>query len=310
MLSCACGCTNRVKIYSEPTGAKCYIDGELRGETPLATVVTSWTHRPGPTVRLEKEGREPYEGVLRKRARLSYIIPEGILAYGIPWIVNSALVCGEYAFVLAEAGGYSREAPARSAEFATERSEMAEEERARVKGRIDAERARAVRPVIAVRWNPGASASGDGVDFHMPDFRPAFGVSAGVRVRGSFGLAVGYDVARGRSLAFGGDVTFTELSLQVETYLPLNAVGDHELAVSARYVADASLAGDTDGWKDGSGFGFDLGYCWWRNRSLSWRFGLRYEWLEFGEFTASGAGSSVSDRAEAGYVYASAEFSF
>lgn len=309
-LSCVCGCTKYVTIYSEPTGAACYIDDEHRGETPLVTVVASWTHRPSPTIRLEKEGYEPYAGALRKKAQPTYIIPEGILAYGVPWVFNSALVCGEYAFVLAETGGSSREVPPRAAGSAEERREITERERGRVSAQIEAERADTVRPVIRIRWNPGASADGDGVDFHMPDFRPAFGVSAGVRIRGSLGFAVGYDIARGRSLAFDDDASFTELSVQVEAYLPLNDAGDHELAISARRIAYASLYGDTNGWKDGSGFGFDLGYYWWRNRTLSWRFGWRHEWLEFGRFAASGASSTVSDEAEAGYIYLSAEFRF
>ena len=74
LLCCAFGCTEMVTIYSEPTGAKCFIDGAFRGETPLETPVTSWALTPSPIIRLEKEGREPFEGKLRKKFQFWYII--------------------------------------------------------------------------------------------------------------------------------------------------------------------------------------------------------------------------------------------
>jgi hypothetical protein len=73
VLSSACGCTQLVSVYSQPAGAKCYINDEYRGETPVTTHVTSWALRPSPTIRLEKEGFDAYEAPMRKRFQDDYV---------------------------------------------------------------------------------------------------------------------------------------------------------------------------------------------------------------------------------------------
>jgi PEGA domain len=50
-----------VSIQSEPAGAEVFINGEARGQTPLGLPLTC---TPPPTVRVEKDGYEPYAMVL------------------------------------------------------------------------------------------------------------------------------------------------------------------------------------------------------------------------------------------------------
>jgi hypothetical protein len=56
LFATACASSTAVTtIRSEPDGARVYVDGDYRGETPLTIELEKRTHR----VRLEKEGFEP-----------------------------------------------------------------------------------------------------------------------------------------------------------------------------------------------------------------------------------------------------------
>jgi len=66
-----CGCTSLVRITSEPSGARVWIDGVMCGVTPLETVVTHY-----PTYRnrivLDHPGCEPLSTTLRRALRLGF----------------------------------------------------------------------------------------------------------------------------------------------------------------------------------------------------------------------------------------------
>lgn len=336
LVCCVCGCTNMVTIYSEPTGAKCFIDGAFRGETPLETPVTSWALKPSPTIRLEKEGCQPFEGILRKKFQVGYTVLD-YWTLGIGCLFNSALVSGEYGFLLRDEGGSPVEVPpswagrdgvvieGRQDVAAVKRKavqKLVEQERATLrheravlKAQIASERARAVRLVVSLRDFLSMSGSGDVGHFYANDnsaLSNGVGIPAGVRVRGRFGLMIGYDSFVDKSGSrLDEHIEFKERSLQAEAYFPLNSLGNHEMAVCARYAQARlfSIEGD-DGWKDGSGFGVELAYCLRSSKVSSWRFGWRRDWIEFDEFVTAGSSSSVSDKAEVGCVYVGAEIRF
>ena len=102
MLLFTMGCSNLVTINSSPQGAKCYINQQFRGETPLQTVVTSWALGTCPTITLEKKGYTTFVGVMEKRAQPGYIALD-ILFYPplIGLFFNARLINGQYVYALA-----------------------------------------------------------------------------------------------------------------------------------------------------------------------------------------------------------------
>jgi hypothetical protein len=96
------GCSEWVEINSVPQGATCYLDGKLRGSTPLRTVVESTALGPNPSIRLEKAGYDDYTGILRKKAQPGYIVADLLLSTLSPLAMaeNAALVSGDYCFEL------------------------------------------------------------------------------------------------------------------------------------------------------------------------------------------------------------------
>lgn len=240
---CACGCTNLVTIYSEPPGAKCYIDGELRGETPIKTPVKSWALGWNRKIRLEKEGSGPFEGELPKKSQGHSL--------DLPWI-NDRLVSGQYGFLLRDADGKPVEMPPDwacnyemliqgrqpgiDAEIAVQRrrrnekihgrqletaAEMAEQER-REKIRQEPATLKAGRkPVelaLAARWVQG-SGSGEPAPgerkVHITPLLLGAGFSGGVSVRDRYGLRFGRDWIAGSMI---GDDDYMELFVQAEAY--------------------------------------------------------------------------------------------
>ena len=67
------GCTDFVTITSEPPGARVRIDGEKRGRTPC-TVLVEWWATEYNRITLEHPGCYPLSTVLRRTARVKYII--------------------------------------------------------------------------------------------------------------------------------------------------------------------------------------------------------------------------------------------
>lgn len=96
------GCSEWVEINSVPQGATCYLDGKLRGSTPLRTVVESTALGPNPSIRLQKAGYDDYTGILKKKAQPGYIVADLFLGTLSPLAMaeNAALVSGDYCFEL------------------------------------------------------------------------------------------------------------------------------------------------------------------------------------------------------------------
>lgn len=70
-------------MTSHPPGAKVYIDGVYRGETPLVTHVEWWAWRQN-ALKVEKRGYETFDGNLKKDWRWDYIATDAqlILLFG------------------------------------------------------------------------------------------------------------------------------------------------------------------------------------------------------------------------------------
>ena len=71
-------CTDLITVTSQPPGAKVYIDGVYRGETPLVTHVKWWAWRQNP-LKVEKRGYETFDGNLKKGWRWDYIATDAQL---------------------------------------------------------------------------------------------------------------------------------------------------------------------------------------------------------------------------------------
>jgi hypothetical protein len=96
------GCSEWVQINSAPQGARCYVDGAMRGRTPLRTVVESTATGPNPRIRLAKKGYHDYIGILKKKAQPGKIAADLMLGSLSPLAMaqNAALVSGDYSFDL------------------------------------------------------------------------------------------------------------------------------------------------------------------------------------------------------------------
>lgn len=96
------GCTSIVTINTDPQGAKCFINDEYCGTTPLVTPVESWALGAKPRIRLDKKGYDTYAGELRKRLVGRYIVMD-LFALGfapVAMMFNATLVDGVYHFPL------------------------------------------------------------------------------------------------------------------------------------------------------------------------------------------------------------------
>ena len=96
------GCSKWVEINSTPQGARCFVNGTLRGSTPLRTVVESTALGPNPLLRLERKGYDDYVGILKKKAQPGNIAADLLLG-GLGLLAmtqNAALVSGDYYFDL------------------------------------------------------------------------------------------------------------------------------------------------------------------------------------------------------------------
>ena len=97
-----CGCTSLVRITSEPSGARVWIDGTVRGVTPLETAVTHY-----PTYRnrivLEHPDCETLSTTLRRALRLGFKDemdgPDILRGYGIAVLSICTLGAGLGFFV-------------------------------------------------------------------------------------------------------------------------------------------------------------------------------------------------------------------
>ena len=76
----ATGCSSMVYFASDPPGAKLSINGVSYGETPR-NVQLSWTTFSTFSVKLEKEGYQPYTGNLPGEPKWVYIILEGLFCW-------------------------------------------------------------------------------------------------------------------------------------------------------------------------------------------------------------------------------------
>ena len=59
----AAGCSQTVRIDSRPPGARCYLDGDFTGYTPLELDLGSGVRE----LRLESDGYRPVTGTMRRR---------------------------------------------------------------------------------------------------------------------------------------------------------------------------------------------------------------------------------------------------
>lgn len=82
------GCASATTIRSIPPGAKLYLDGQYKGETPYTHVDRSaaGTTR---TVRLEKEGYEDFTGsITREKLSIPALIGTLLITIPIIWILE------------------------------------------------------------------------------------------------------------------------------------------------------------------------------------------------------------------------------
>lgn len=61
------GCSTTTTIHSSPPGAKLYLDGVYRGETPITMSLPDGTDHGYKRLRLEKEGHLPLDAALGRR---------------------------------------------------------------------------------------------------------------------------------------------------------------------------------------------------------------------------------------------------
>jgi TolB-like protein len=77
---CATGCSSMVYFSSDPAGAKLFVNGIAYGETPR-NVQLNWTTFSTFTVKLEKDGYQPYMGTLPGEPKWVYIVLEGLFCW-------------------------------------------------------------------------------------------------------------------------------------------------------------------------------------------------------------------------------------
>lgn len=191
--------------------------------------------------------------------------------------------------------------------------------------------AQGVRPVVEARMFFGGY-GGDIADimtnvFGMTmDVAVGGEVSAGVRLADRFALTVGRGLADASASDETGLASFSQsLSqtfLRAETFVPVarpdpasGRSGQGDIAISLLYTIDATLLDDNnDGWREGTGFGVELAYCWRDDsypRTVFTRLGMGHRSLEFKEFEVSGFGAMDTDTSlTVTYFFASAEIRF
>lgn len=151
-------------------------------------------------------------------------------------------------------------------------------------------------------------------------------VSAGVEVADRFAFTVGHgsaDASATDELGLASlPQSLVQTVLRAETFVPVarpdptsgrSYQGD--IAISLLYTVDATLLDNNDdGWRQGSGFGVELAYCWRDEsypRAVFTRLGLGHRSLEFKEFEVSGLGAIDTDTSlTVTYFFASAELRF
>lgn len=191
--------------------------------------------------------------------------------------------------------------------------------------------ARGIRPVAEARMFFGGY--GGDVPEIMSDalglkMDMAIGVeaSAGVKVADRFALTVGHGLADASATDETGLASFSQSLVQTflraETFVPVArpdpASGrsyQGDIAISLLYTVDATLLDDNDdGWRQGSGFGVELAYCWRDDsypRAVFTRLGMGHRSLEFNEFEVTGFGAiDTNTSLTVTYFFASAELRF
>ena len=186
-------------------------------------------------------------------------------------------------------------------------------------------RGRQVKGVVGLRFVYLGSA-GNGGEVPQFDFsalpnplylKATIGVSAGVRVRDRVGFKLRLNSIDSYHNPY---VVLNQFSLQAEAYWPVTR--RHEITFSLTYVADATLLffdprgwqgidfDPGEGWKGGTGVGFEVALCTKHKGGGQWRFGYAYDSLVFTELVASGSSSAVTDSMGLGYIYVGTEFHF
>lgn len=187
--------------------------------------------------------------------------------------------------------------------------------------------ARGIRPVVDARFHFGFYGGdvpmimSDGFGMEM-DMAIGVEVSAGVKVGDRYAFTVGYGLADASATDELGlaslPQSLVQTVLRAEAYVPVARFGSAsqgDIAISLLYTVDASLLDNNyDGWRDGTGFGVELAYCWRDEsypRAVFTRLGLGHRSLKFKEFEVTGLGAIDTDTSlTVNYFFASAELRF